>query len=331
LIESLDKHVEDCKDVVLDLRFLKFSSDDEEQSLTDTSTNVKYLFKAFDDPRDADKTHALRQLCKLAGVPYAFFADNRPPVRESIVGNWLKSMAPEEGDEILTLLKVREGQGINVIRAILPVDYATVTNANVLRCFCSYPTDTTVDLDSVVGTDRDELLFQARIFYDDALEGDEYYAGVVVTTSDLGSSDLIIDLYLMHKESKSCMAAQYGGKPFAKVSFTGVQPAEILEILNSVTARLKEEAPRYLQSLKDAEGSYPSVERACVLISGKKGVPKKFKRSIHLEATECFEDMATLKDFIRHAGIVAKDFGYSDRLKIERAVGSFGGLAYGKT
>jgi hypothetical protein len=41
--------------------------------------------------------------------------------------------------------------------------------------------------------------------------------------------------------------------------------------------------------------------------------------------------MATLKDFIRHAGIVAKDFGYSDRLKIERAVGSFGGLAYGKT
>jgi hypothetical protein len=329
-IQALEVNVQDCKDIVVDLRFLKFSSDDEEQSLTDTATGAKYLFKNFDDPKDPVKSHALRQLCKLSGVPYNFFHENRPPVRESIVGNWLKSKAPKEGDETLILLKVREGQGLNIIRAILPVESVTIPYADVLKALVNYPQDVTVSLDYVVGTDRDELQMHARLVYEEELEGSEYYPGLAITVSDLGASDLIIDLYLMHKESKACMAAQYGGQPFAKVQFAKVQPAEILEMLSSVPCRLKDEFINFLQALTDTEGSYPGVERACVLVSSKKNVPKNFKRAIHLEASECFEDMASLRDFLRHAGVVAKAYGYSDRMKIERAAGSFGGLAYGK-
>lgn len=330
LHKDLEQHNQDCKDVVVDLRFIKFQSDDDEQCLVDSADGTKYLFKASQDSGDETSTHALKQLCKMVGVPFTFFQENRPPVRESLVNNWLKATAPKEGEETLFLIRVREGQGVNVIRAILPVTCVPLSNEAVVKAISNYPEDINIDLDSVVGGERDALVFQARLVYEVPLEGEEYYPGVIITNSEVGASDLIIDLYLIHKESKACMAAEYGGKPFAKIQYSGVQPAEALELLNSIPSRLKEEAPIYLESIKEYEGSFPTVERACVLLSNKKGVPKKFKRSIHLEATECHDDMGTLKDFLRHAGLVAKAYDYSDRLKIERAAGSFGGLAYSK-
>jgi hypothetical protein len=330
-IQALEALVQDCKDVVLDWRFLKFQSSPDEQSLTDTATDTKYLFKKCDDPSDAVGTHAVRQLCKMVGVPYSFFQDNRPSVRESFVGNWITSMAPKEDLEKLVLLKVREGQGLNVIRAILPVETVTIPYHTILKNLSAYPVDITVDLDSATGILRDDLVMHARLVYEDTLSDPQYFPGVAITVSDLGGSDIIIDLYLMHRQSKACFVALYGGKPFARVQIARVQPAEITEILSSIPARLKDEAETFLKSLEETEASYPGVERSCVIVSSKKDVPKKFKRAIHLEATSCFEDMATLKDFIRHAGLVAMSFDYSDRLKIERAAGSFGGLAYRKS
>jgi hypothetical protein len=327
LVEDLEGHTKKCKDIVVDLRYIEYHADDEEQFLYDTVEKTKYFFKL--DIGDAKSSHALKQWCKSIGVPYPFFKDNRPVARKRIVDNWLASLAPKEGDEVLLLLKIRKGVNIDVIRAVLPVEYTTIPYADILKSLTKYPAPVEMDLDSVSGSDRDDLLLQVRVFYNESF-GEMFYPAVSITASDLGASELIVDILIMHQESKSCVAALYGKQPFAKIRLTTVQPAEVFEILESVPARVQQEMPVFLESLEAAREGYPGVERACVLLSEKNGVPKKFKRAIHLEAQECHEDMDTLDSFLWHVGSVAKSFSCTDRLKIERAAGEFSGLSYKK-
>lgn len=331
LLENLSRNSENCKDVVVDMRFLQFFVDDEEMYLLDKAMNVKYMFKSFEDLSDKEKTLSIRQLCKMVGVPYQFFCDNRPVVRNQIVNSWMRSSAPEEGDETLMLLKVREGGSTSVIRAILPVEYVTVPLGDLLGYLTNYPkTDALLHVDIVNGAERDAGVFHARVLFNELLEGSEYSFGVALTTSELGVSDLLVDTFLYHNETKTYLFTQYGGVPFSKVQYTKVQPSEISEMLNALPTRVQQEAPRYLESLTEGEEAFPGVERACVLLSGKKGVPKKYKRAIHLEAENAHDDMANLKDFLKHAVMVAKDYPLSDRVHVERAAGTFGGLSYAK-
>jgi len=328
LIEELESHTVNCKDIVVDLRYIEYHADDDEQYLYDTVEKAKYFFKV--DTGDAKNSHALKQWCKGIGVPYPFFKDNRPIARKRIVDNWLASLAPKEGDEVLLLLKIRKGISIDVIRAVLPVEYSTIPYADILKALVRSPYSIDkVGLDSVSGSDRDDLLLHVRIFYKELFES-EYYPAVSITASDLGASELTIDILIMHEESQTCVAALYGRQPFAKIKLTNVQPAEVFEILESVPERLIKEMPNFLETLKATGEGYPGVARACVLLSEKSGVPKKFKRAIHLEAQECGEEMDTLSAFLWHVGRVAKGFSCSDRLKIERAAGDFSGLSYKK-
>lgn len=331
LLFSLSKQKEGCLDVVVDLRYLHFVSDDDEMYLLDKATQEKYLFKAVEDLKDLERSHSLKQLCKVAGVPYPFFCDNRPPERMRMVNSWIKATAPENGEAYPLLIKVREGGSTKVIRAILPPEYVTVPVGDLLTFLTNHPKkDVVIEVDSVSGEGRDELLFHARLVYKDILPGSEYCYGVALTTSELGSSDLLVDVFLYHVETKTYLFSQYSGQSFAKIMYTKVQPSEISEMLHALPERASQEAPRYLESLVEGEKAYPGIVRSCALISDMKGVPKKFQRAIYLEAENVKDDMETLRDFVKHAGMVAKAFGVSDRMKIERAAGSFGGLVYRK-
>ena len=331
LIRRLSVSAENCTDIVTDLRTTKFQSTDDEMFLVDSSIGEPMHFK-FDknNPLDATATQAHRQFCKIIGVPFKFFTENRPAIRNQIVGSWISSLAPAEGEETLRIIKVREGGLVKVIRALLPVSYSTISNSEVVQLLTEHKDDALqIGVDWCSGDSRDDLLFHARIIYGDVLATD-YRAGVSVVTSELGASDLIIDSFLYHEPSKTYMFTNYGREPFAKLHYGKVQPTEIKEVLSTVATRVLEDAPRYIDTLNQYEASYPGVERACALLTSKPGMPSKFKRPMYLEAESAHDDMGTLLDFTRHAGLVANEMDQASRIKVERALGAFAGLTFEK-
>lgn len=332
LIRRLGVMAENCEDVVVDLRTVRFHSDDEEMYLLDSSTNEKYMFKASaSKPLDPTVTNAQRQFCKLIGVPFPFFVSNRPLVRNQMVLQWLTSFAPKEGEETLAMLRIRKGVNTKVLRAILPISHAVLTAHDIVSALSVFPEDVTIDVDedACVGADRDALTTHIRLLYNKDLGG-EYTVGVAITSSEVGAADLVIDSFLYHKESKTYAMAQYGGQPFAKIQYAKVQPSEVQEMLNAVPTRIQEDSERFMKSLEESEESFPGVERSCMILAKLPGAPSKLKRSVLLEAQGAGDDMGTTKDFIRHVGLVAKDFDSVNRMKIERVIGSFAGLKYVK-
>lgn len=332
LQRGLSENAEGCEVKTLDMRFLEFLADEEEMSLMDHATGTKHLFKAIDNPKNPAQTHAVRQLCAKVGVPYSFFMDNRPPFRSQVVNSWIKSLAPKEGIEFPFTLFVRESKDLSVIRAVTDPSYAAVPlEKAVLLLSEGYPKpDMEVWVDLTEGTEKDSLIFHTRIIYNDETVGSEYVPGISVVMSDLAAMDMTVDAFLYHPGSQTYLVAQYGGQPMIKFQHYKMQPSDILEVLRKLPARMMEELPRYLDSLKNTELVYPGVDRACVLLSGKSGLPKKFRRAVHLEAQDSAEIMQDLPGFLIQAGQVAKNFDSSDRLKIERALGSFAGMSYGK-
>lgn len=347
LRRRLSVSAENCSDCPVDMRALKFSSTDEEMTLRDGNVGETYFFK-FDKekPSDPISTHAQRQLCRVLKVPFPFFIDNRPVERNRIVSSWLTANAPAMGDESLLNIKVREGGIIKVIRAIVPVNQVTLPHYEILDLLTGELKGTVpVDMDLCVGDNRDDLVFHARFLFGEKID-DNYRVGLSITTSELGASDLIIDSFLFHEESKTYLTAQYGKEPYAKMNYGRVQPNEIREMLKTLPDRVMDEGRKYLDAIDAIAPSYPGVERACALLSAKKGLPSKFKRALYLEAEASLvksgdseeeggvqkrhSGMDTLHDFARHAGIVAKEFDINARVKLERAIGSFCGLNFDK-
>ena len=331
LIRRLSVSAENCTDIAVDLRTIKFESTDDEMFLVDASIGEPLKIKfSKDDPNDATTTHAQRQFCKVIGVPFKFFMENRPIDRNRIVKSWISSLAPAEGDETVRVVKVREGGIIKVVRAVLPVSYTTMFNSEIVELLTnSEDPNLKVDLDWCSGDSRDDLLFHARIIYGEPLAGD-YRVGVSLLTSELGASDLVIDSFLYHEPSKTYMMANYGKEPFAKLQYGKVQPTEITKVLSTISSRVLEEATRYLDTAMQYSESYPGVEKACAILVARKGMPTKFKRPMYLEAEGAHDDMGTLLDFTRHAGLVANDMDLASRMKIERALGAFAGLTFEK-
>lgn len=330
LLRRLAVSSENCNEMAIDLRRIKFISNEEEMFLEDKPTGEKLFFKMNkENPKDKLSTHAVRQFCKAIDMPFDFMMDNRPEKRNEMVNSWITSTAPEEGDENLILVKFREGGNIKVIRALLPLNYASLENDQVVSLLSKYPKDVEVDVDWHTGTERDTLSMHCRLIYKDELDG-EYYPGVSIINGSLGSSDLIVDSFLYHIQSKTYLYTNYGNDPFAKVQYNKVQPSEVSEVLTNIPSRVHEEAEIYLETLNAKDQEYPGLERLCHLLSTKKGVPPKFRKLIYLEAESCQDDMETMKDFLRHAGMVAKDFSLNQRIKIERAIGSFAGMTYNK-
>ena len=328
LLKKLEKNNEGCSDITLDLRYLKFSCDDEVSQITDTLSSKVYLFPRYTNYKDKESTWAIRQLCAFLGIPFEFLSENRPVVRESTINSWIEAVAPKGGTESYLLFKIKETQDIKVIRAILPVRTSTISYYDIVKSLMIYPESIPGNIRYVQGENQDSSTFVAKFMYEDSSLDPEYRPGIFISASDVSRSDMVIDFYIDHVASNTGIVSQYGNKPFATISFSDIQPQDAIDVLNTMTTRLKEEYPKFLESLKNSSTSFPGAERSCSIISKLKGIPRKFSKLLELERISCEEDMSTMRDFLRHCGFVSKSFKYPERLKIERAIGYYSGIAY---
>lgn len=335
LLRKLSVIQENCYDVVIDLSKIKFHSDDEEMYIHDEITDTRYHFKmSKENPEDPVRTNAQRQLCKRIGVPFQFFMANRPAARNLMVKQWLAATAPasasEDGEANLMMLRVREGGLTKVIRAILPVSYSALSTFEIINTLALAPDNWTVDVDedTLAGIERDSLWSHIRLNYSLDLGG-EYFVGLAITTSEVGTSDLIIDAFLYNKEWGTYATASYGNKPFSTIVYSKVQPKEIQDLLSAIPSRIEEEAKEFMLAI-GIDDNFLGFERSTTILGKLKGVSRKFQRSMLLESQTIGDEVLDMKSFVRHAGMVAKGSSINERIKLERAIGTFGGLRFSK-
>ena len=81
-----------CRDLFLDLRAVKFEATDEDMMIEfkDKAFYDKPIyFKMDPEDKKSDKiTLARKQFCKLLGIPYSFFMNNRPALKKEIFNTW---------------------------------------------------------------------------------------------------------------------------------------------------------------------------------------------------------------------------------------------------
>ena len=321
------------KNMLVDIRAVDFHASENDMYLTFKDPGFydkPFYFK--NDPDDANNPkiiHAQKQFCKIIGVPHSFFKNNRPPMKERMVSTWQISLnAEEKPKKTQFIARVREKEDHAVIRALLPIDYTTLDNHEILELVSS-SVSYTHKLYYKVGAATDDLIFHARFLFDNPfkIKGEDVCLGFSITSSELGASSLDVDIFVHHVLSDSDMTVTYGGDPFFSVKYTGIRSEELKEIFPSMIERINNEEEEIKQRIEEKLYEiYPLTE--CMTAKNLPGLPAKFKKSLFLEASEAGDDMTCPWDFARHMSMIAKEFDIVQRIKIERAIGAYLNLVF---
>lgn len=322
-----------CRDLFLDLRAITFEATDEDMKLEfkDKSFYDKPIyFKMDPDDNKSDKiTLARKQLCKLIGIPYNFFMNNRPSMKMDIFKTWQTSLNAEDSKG-KCLARIRESQDCCIIRAMVSDTYSPIQNHEIIKLVNETVT-VPYKLEMVSGDERDDLIMHARFIFGDTFEvlGQKVCLGFAITASEFGESPLIVDSFLYHMESKTAYLATYGKEPYFKSKYEGIQPKTFKELLPAMITRMQEEAGEYKKRIESICGKVTPLDE-CVKLKTWKGLPTKFKMGIFQEAYKNEEDMGNTFGFARHMSLMAKDYDIHKRVEIERATGRYLNLVFSK-
>jgi hypothetical protein len=327
-----------CVDKFFDLRSVTFTATDEEMFIE--SNDKKYYSKPLyfkadpQKPKDPKIVHAQKQFCKMIGIPHGFFVNNRPQLKMDIVKTWQAGLGADE-TKGRCIVRFRESQDYNVIRAFVPETFALIQNHELIQTVNS--TFIKVDdpnpnvLEFAYGDDRDELTIHARYLSGQKFQilGDDVCVGFSVIASELGDSPLIVEALLHHIPSRTAFISSYGAESFLRAKYEGIQPQDIKEIFPKLIERITQESPEIKNRIESLKTEIDPNEE-CVEVVSWRGLPSKFKRSLFHEVSKCSDDMKTRWDFARHMSLIAKDFESLKRLAIERAAGQYLNLMFDK-
>jgi hypothetical protein len=321
---------ENCRDLLVDLRTVTYeiSGEDSYIEFKDKSYyGSKLYFKINPQaPKDPKTIHAIKQLCKIIGIPYAFFAANRPSLKMNIVRTWQAGLAGDT-KKSQNIFKIRESKGCTLTRAITPVSKSIIPLCDLIQIIKESLT-IPFKLDCAYGDEKDDLIMHARFLF----EKEYTFMGPVclgfsITASELGACPLSVDVLLYNTIMKTYCAATYGGGSFFESDYVGLQPSSIKDILPLMLNRFEEEIPELFSRLekKMDDNDLPNfcAEAEALELSQAKGLTSKMKKAIYHQVSECIESIKNPWDLAMHVGLVAKDFEALKRLQIERAIGSY--------
>jgi len=319
-----------CRDLLVDLRTITYEVVDEDTFIEFRDKNYyasRLYFKTDpQNPKDEKVIHATRQLCKIIGIPYTFFASCRPTLKMNIFKTWQSGLS-DDIKKAQNILKIRESKDCTIIRAITPTTKSFIPLHQLIQIIKDSLT-VPFKLDSAYGDEKDDLILHARFLFEKEYTfNGPVCLGFSVTASELDGSKLYIDVLLYNKILKTYCAASYGGEAFFKSDYIGLQPSSFKDILPLMLARLEEEIPEIFSRLEKKQAFFaqsafcPDVE--AIEICKAKGLNTKIKKAIYHQVSECVEDIKSPWDLAMHVGLVAKDFDALKRLQIEKAIGVY--------
>jgi hypothetical protein len=331
LIARLKDLEQGCADQSIELKALRFDIHENEMKLFNDFHN--YFFKNDPkNPRDPKVIHAAKQFTALMGVPYSFFSKNPEYMRKDMVSCWLPTLKPEKSS-ILGKLRSTSDKANYVIRAILPVEYTNITNAQVMEAVSREILDD-YKLDFVIGDDRDDLILHVRFISKEEFEvcGEKCSVGFSVVCSELGASPLTVDTLLYRCASKASFLALYGGESFFSFEYEKIQKTDLQNLFPPLITHLREKLTDIKQKIQAAMEQTQKKENTYDLLRSLrmiKGLNDKFHTMLFQEL-EKDETVKTRWDFVNKMSIVAKEFDVAKRLKIEKTAGNLLDLIFPK-
>lgn len=331
LLGRLTEHSKGCEDKCLDLQTVQFEAKESELRLHTPMRS--YFFKSDPkNPREPKIVHAIRQFCGICGIPYAFFAKNPEFMKNQIVQTWLSSLKPEKS-AILAKLRTTPGGNDYIIRALLPVEFTNIPNAEILSMISEVIKDDFY-IDFIIGEERDDLLLHVRFISKDNFDvGDEVCStGFSIITSELGAASISVETMLFRSSSKAAMIANYSGESFFESDYEGIQPSALRELFPRLVQSLRDQLPDIKHSVHSAIDKIQKKEEINDLLRSlrlRKGLNEKFHRLLAQEIEN--NKVENRWDFVNRVSILAKDFDSFTRVKIEKAAGDLIGLIFNKT
>jgi len=333
LIERLQGHTKSCEDKCLDLKVLKFEAKEGEMRLYLDGTDRTYYFKSDPkNPRDPKIIHAAKQFCKIISVPYSFFAKNTESMKNQLVGCWLPSLKSEKSAVLGKLRKSSTDANSSIIRALLPVEFTNIPNAEILTIIGEAIQDD-FKVEFVIGDERDDLLLHVRFISNDSFEvcGEKCSTGFSVIASELGAVPISVETILFRDSSKAAMIASYSGESFFETDYEGIQPAAVKELFPKLVGLLRGQLNDLQMKIQSAKGLTENKEDISGLLRSlrlHKGLNEKFHVLLYQEIEN--NEVNNRWDFVNRMAILAKDFDVATRVKIEKVAGELIGLTFEK-
>jgi len=321
---------ENCRDLLVDLRTVNYeiSEDDTYIEFKDESYYGQRLYFKVDlqNPKDVKVIHATKQLCKIIGIPYAFFAANRPSLKKNIIRTWQAGLA-DDTKKAQNVFKIRESKACTIIRAITPTTKSFIPLHELIQIIKD-SLNVPFRLEEAYGDEKDDLELHARfIFEKEYTFNGPICLGFTITASELDACPLSIDVLLYNKLSKTSCVALYGGESFFKSDYKGLQSSSLREIIPLMLTRLEDEIPEIISRLDKKQRSYLNsvfcAESDAMEICKAKGMTSTIKKAIYHQVSECIDDIKSPWDLAMHVGLVAKDFEALKRVQIEKAIGTY--------
>lgn len=197
-IKTLKESVENVIEVESNISDyqLKFDSDSNELYLEQGSQS--YYF-------DNDNTFAIEQLCNLLKIKvFKFYNDLSPDLKIEIYDEQVKKLTKRK-DKVL--LKIREGSEKNYVRAVLPQNYSTFNNFEVLEeCYANLKKDN-IKAFRCRGYGLDEPSVESIFILEDSFEVEvgseniEFNLAISVVSSELGDANLELNGFLYQENN----------------------------------------------------------------------------------------------------------------------------------
>lgn len=328
-VEKLRDHSKGCEEKCLDFQGLQFEAKEGEMRLF--SPYRSYFFKSDPEkPKSPKVVHAVKQFCTFMKVPYSFFAKNPEYMKNSLVSCWLPTLTADKAPVLAKLRKTVTGDNY-IIRALLPVEYSSISNADILSIVSEALCDD-FKVEFVIGDERDDLVFHIRLVSKEVFEidGEECTTGFSVIMSELGAAPISVDTMLVRTASKTAMVASYGGESFFKMEYKGIQPKDLKELFPKVVIHLRDQ----LSDLKDKIIAAKElcekqdIDNLLSVLRFNRGLNTKFHT---LLAQELEKNPATNRwGFVNRMATIAKEFDSSLRIRIEKVAGELIGLTFEK-
>lgn len=329
LAERLEVHTKGCEEKCIDLQTLRFSVEEGDMRLYNNFHS--YFFKRDPkNPRDPKIIHAAKQFCKMMGVPYSFFAKNPERMKTGMVECWLPTLTP---DKSVILAKLRPtSEKDYVIRALLPVQYTNITNAEVVRAVAEV-IDDEFRIEFAIGEERDDLVLHIRFISREEFDafGEPCAVGFSVVASELGEEPLSVETLLYRSASKASFIASYNQESFFSFEYESIQRDDLKKMFPPLITHLRSqlgEVKEKIQRAKEVSEEPKDITELLKNLRLQRGLNEKFHR---LLAQEMDEKVKTLWDFANKMAVLAKDFEVDKRIRIEREAGALIGLTFDKS
>jgi len=338
LSENLYSWYINCRDLLVDFREVDFVATEEDLYIEFKDkkcySSKIYFKKDTNKFKNPEVLHAIRQFCKIIGVPFNFFLNSLPSMKVDIFKIWQVSVTEDES-KALKILKIRESPGCTIIRAIVPIfkqfiPYYEITQ--IIDQILNRISENSYKIVTLYGTMKDDLIFHIRIisdkryFYNDTL-----YIGFSITASDLDFCPLSIDTFLNIPEKKTDIICNYAGGSYYQSDKKGIQADTLRDILPRIIQNLDRNMPDIVSRLDvipENEDSHFNPEIEVVKIGKYKGMTKLIKKAFYSKVVEQSFNMGDSWNFIMQLGEVSKEFDILKRNEIEKVFGKYLNLTF---